>query len=194
LTVRDRRAWAIAIAVIVAAVVWVRLDGGKGPHYALLRAQFHLPSDVAFEYHGNYRRHGMRESAQGIARFTPAQLDAWTATLDDPAVWIPIPYEFEGVAIEGVVAADALRWRDDGVPAFAGDAPLRWGWLHEPAVYEVAGPIAYCVAAVRRSDPDGGAFDLRGCRDVPSDQSPFSYALAVLDPDRGVLYMHLRGS
>ncbi|MGL5361932.1 MAG: hypothetical protein ACRDBH_03570 [Bosea sp. (in: a-proteobacteria)] len=132
-----------------------------------------------------------------IARFSPADLEAYVSRLEKP-LWAGDAPRF-GEAPLLVIMPRSIMWRRLPAPASVGTSGLAWSHLSAQAVAGIRNGRMICIALQDRP-ADGGEssrreptnrFTARDCRDVPRADERLTIVLGMLDLDTGTLHLQI---
>lgn len=186
----------LLVGLIAGAVFLFFLNDGmvSDRREETVRRLFHLPDDVAIGriYGGERASVCFMRSIQRRAsvQFTPAQFQAYVASIHDRAKWRPVrPPHYVAEKSDFEYADDALVWRELPTPSWQGKQQLVW----RIAEADVRRGLALCYA-MRRTDgssqrlaPGGKvAYEVTACNPRARPKPPDGGGLvtAALDFDK----------
>jgi hypothetical protein len=182
---RAPKFWAaVGFFLVALPVVTYFVPKSYDVHRDLVLEQFHLPPDVEFAALKTGSRKGKGEYIEAIVQLTPEQHDAFLASLDDPAVWHLVPFEFEGIAVTAEPSPTAMQWHPDSLAVQA--IPwVGWGHIHE---HVENGPRrSFCFAV----QGEGESQRIDGCTTFGPDARPDFYVRGPLRMRDRRLFVHL---
>jgi hypothetical protein len=168
-----------------------------------LRRQFHLPGEVRFlafdsspKEAGFMGREGLSISA--AVQFTEGSYEAYSATLNDPDTWVPVPYRNYSPDRGEEYSPAALGWRalpvlDWGLQV-AGRRFRHWDYIDE--ALQVEQGWYYCSVLVisrgERIEGPAEAYRWRttglSCSELDGDGSAVVWSLGILDREKKRLH------
>ncbi len=179
----------VAIAVIV-AMLRIQSCVDEGSRQLLVNL-FHVPPGAEWVAFDASATRG-DEEVEGIVQLSPAEYDAYVASLGDPAVWRFVPFEFDEKLVAAPPTEPALRWLP-GDGAFLRDGMRRDRWNFDqmkmpggqPGVYQVKNYRSFCLGAA------GPKQEMMPCTAVPPDGGPHTRVQGLLDDDDHRLFMYV---
>lgn len=184
------REWGAILAIAGFLLLLAGIGAPSASEKQLLRAQFHLPDDVALTEVYIDRASAKLSPApiEGLVRFTDTQFGEYVARLNDTGVWKPVPISFDGAEFYGPYAADALIWRN-----LADARQLGWGSLSWKQAQQARNGTLLCFA-VRRDGThrDKAAFRGEPCPPPNAPTVEAVYVQGLLDFDAKKLHMLIR--
>ncbi|MFV0296837.1 MAG: hypothetical protein ACK5JT_12040 [Hyphomicrobiaceae bacterium] len=142
---RHNRYRLLALALLPVAYVAFTWSGRSSSSEDVLRAQFHIPDDVAFSQ-SVYPARNMGHYVEGIVTFTPPQYDAYQSSLGDPQIWKAEPFASTYLTVVPPFSPRALTWEDLPKPLLAGNARVRWGNLSFKTAATATSGKVLCIA------------------------------------------------
>ena len=185
-----RKQWFGILAVAALLLTLAAIGAPSAAEKELLRSQFHLPPDVALaEIAVDRKKHApFPADIEGVAQFSSAQFRDYLARLDDPDVWRPQPFRYDGVTFGGPYSPNALLWKD-----LQGARQLAWGRLSERRARMARSGKLVCFA-VQHLDEQEAAPSQRGgaCSEIDGKAPKTVYVQGLIDYEARTLHMLVR--
>jgi hypothetical protein len=182
----------LALVLVVGFHAWLaRIGAPQDAEKEALRRQFRLPPEVALTKVRVDRkpRGSFAPDVEGIVVFSEAQFREYVGTLDDPAVWKPVPLVHGGRVFAGPYSADALRWEP-----LPGRHRIAWVSLSWKQAQEAkhGRHLCFAVQHVEGGEGEGTYRGLAGW-EVGETRMTAVYVQGLIDYDRKTLHMLIRG-
>lgn len=175
--------WGAILAVVCFLAVLKMVGSPSDTEKEQLRAQFHLPANVALTkvYVDRSKTKPFPAAIEGYVHFSEPEFQKYVATLDDQRVWQPVPIVHGGTAFLGTYAPDALTWAD-----IRASQPLSWGSLSSKQAQDARNGRLLCFA-LTETGSGTGVFHGERCRTGSAGKS--AYVKGLIDYDTRTLHM-----
>jgi hypothetical protein len=185
-----KKHWFGILAVAAFLLTLAAIGAPSAAEKEILRSQFHLPPDVALAEIAvdRKKRAPFPADIEGVAQFSSAQFRDYLARLDDPDLWRPQPFRYDGVTFGGAYSPNALLWKD-----LQGARQLAWGHLSERRARMARSGRLLCFA-VQHFDVQEAAPSLRGgaCSEIDGKAPKTVYVQGLIDYEARTLHMLVR--
>lgn len=185
--------WGAILAVAGFYMILKMIGAPSGIEKQQLRAQFHIPDNVALTKVEVNRSKTKLFPAdiEGVVHFAEPQFRTYLARLDDPKVWQPVPLLHGGTKFDGSYAPDALVWRD--IQGTRGGRHVSFGNLSAQQAQNARDGRELCfVLREDRSGVGSSAFRGEACGTHGAGSSKAAYVKGLLDFDTRTLHMLIR--
>lgn len=175
--------WGAVLAVACLLAALKMLGSPSDAEKQQLRAQFHLPANVALTKVSvnSSKTKPFPAAIEGYVHFSEPEFQAYVAKLDDLRVWQPLPIVHGGTEFNGTYSSDALTWRD-----IRDSQPLSWGSLSWKQAQDARNGRLLCFA-LTETGSGTGVFHGERCRTGSVGKS--AYVKGLIDYDTRTLHM-----